>query len=182
MIRVLSEPNLSRREVYLILIVGFYCTVKFANTHTVADLVRKSPRNPVGWVSIRAPNPDVKVICMKLSLDSHFLNSCVVNVFRKTVVYVCAWRVEKSASVWRSPSPRWLSTSPHRLRVMLHRCSCDLEISFTRFHRAMKISTFTLSFGIVGETFVLTGSVCQFGVRHKFVCSGESTLAAGETQ
>lgn len=28
--------------------------------------------------------------------------------------------------------------------------------------------------------FALSGSVCQFGVRHKFVCSGESTAAAGE--
>lgn len=35
-----------------------------------------------------------------------------------------------------------------------------------------KIFAFPSSFGIVGETFVLTGSVCQFGVRHKFVCSG----------
>ena len=46
----------------------------------------------------------------------------------------------------------------------------------------MKIFSFSLSSFGVGETFVLTGSVCQFGVRHKFVCSGESTLAAGETQ
>lgn len=53
-------------------------------------------------------------------------------------------------------------------------------LPFTPLVRVKKIISFPLSFGIVGETFVLTGSVCQFGVRHKFVCSGESTLAAGE--
>lgn len=29
------------------------------------------------------------------------------------------------------------------------------------------------------SVFVIAGLVCQFGVRHKFVCSGESTAAAG---
>lgn len=32
---------------------------------------------------------------------------------------------------------------------------------------------------VVNGKFVVAGSVCQFGVRHKFVCSGESTPAAG---
>lgn len=72
-----------------------------------------------------------------------------------------------------------------------HLCSSPCSVCFTADRKSpvtpftplrlvKKIFAFPASFGIVGETFVLTGSVCQFGVRHKFVCSGESTLAAGE--
>lgn len=87
-------------------------------------------------------------------------------------------KIGKCMAVAKSCLAAHLS-SPSRPVCLTADCRSPVP-PFTPLTRVKKIFAFPSSFGIVSETFMLTGSVCQFGVRHKFVCSGESTVAAGE--
>lgn len=79
-------------------------------------------------------------------------------------------KIGKCMAVAKSCLAAHYSSSPCVLCFTVDRR--NLVPPFTPLGHVKKIFAFPSSFGIEGEPFVLTGSVCQFGVRHKFVCSG----------